>query len=253
MIHTVFLGVLFGELLLGLFFLILCLLFPLPYGRHARSGWGPTWPARRAWRVMALPAALMLVVMYAVSGRNLFDPAMVFLFLWEAHYAYRLFFYPHLAPERRRSGFPALFVPAVVLFHVANGFINGYYLFQLPFAYGPPSFLSVRPLCGLAVFGSGLALHVWSDRILRDVRPEGPGRYGIPRRGPFRLVSCPNYLGEILQWIGWAVLTRSLPGLAIAWVTFTVLLPRAVSHHRWYRRRFDDYPKNRRALIPFLL
>jgi 3-oxo-5-alpha-steroid 4-dehydrogenase 1 len=31
------------------------------------------------------------------------------------------------------------------------------------------------------------------------------------------------------------------------------LLPRALDHHRWYKRRFPEYPKERKAVIPFIL
>ena len=65
-------------------------------------------------------------------------------------------------------------------------------------------------------------------------------------------MSCPNYLGEILEWVGWAVATWSLPGLAFAVWVIANLVPRARSHHRWYRERFPDYPDGRKALVPGL-
>jgi len=30
-------------------------------------------------------------------------------------------------------------------------------------------------------------------------------------------------------------------------------VPRAIHHHRWYRRQFPDYPPSRRAILPFVL
>ncbi|MGL5956334.1 MAG: 3-oxo-5-alpha-steroid 4-dehydrogenase, partial [Brevinema sp.] len=35
--------------------------------------------------------------------------------------------------------------------------------------------------------------------------------------------------------------------------TVANLLPRALTSHRWYLDHFPDYPKDRKALIPFLL
>ena len=35
--------------------------------------------------------------------------------------------------------------------------------------------------------------------------------------------------------------------------TFINLVPRAISHHKWYKDNFKDYPKNRKAIIPKLL
>ena len=45
----------------------------------------------------------------------------------------------------------------------------------------------------------------------------------------------------------------TLAGLAFAVFTATNLLPRALATHRWYRKRFPDYPSSRRAIIPFLV
>ncbi len=69
----------------------------------------------------------------------------------------------------------------------------------------------------------------------------------------FELVSCANYFGEVLEWVGWAVLTWSLPGLTFALWTVANLVPRARAHHAWYQRTFPEYPAKRKAIIPFLL
>ena len=75
----------------------------------------------------------------------------------------------------------------------------------------------------------------------------------IAKVGFFRFVSCPNYLGEIVEWTGWAIISWSLPGLAFAVWTAANLLPRALTHHRWYRQNFPDYPRDRKAILPLLL
>lgn len=59
-------------------------------------------------------------------------------------------------------------------------------------------------------------------------------------------------VGEILEWIGWALACNSLSGLAFALCTFSNLFPRALSHHEWYKQKFENYPKNRKAVIPFI-
>jgi protein-S-isoprenylcysteine O-methyltransferase Ste14 len=92
-----------------------------------------------------------------------------------------------------------------------------------------------------------------SDRALRALRAPGESGYAIPRGGAFEWVSCPNYLGELLEWFGWAIATWSIAGLAFALYTAANLGPRALAHHAWYRERFPGYPPRRRALIPFVL
>ena len=106
---------------------------------------------------------------------------------------------------------------------------------------------------GAALFAGGLWLNVSSDRALRRLRRPGETGYKIPRGGAFEWVSCPNYLGEVVEWTGWAIATWSLPGLAFAVYTAANLVPRALSHHAWYRREFPDYPRERRAVLPYLL
>jgi protein-S-isoprenylcysteine O-methyltransferase Ste14 len=105
----------------------------------------------------------------------------------------------------------------------------------------------------VVVFLGGFVLNLSSDRILRKLRGERRSGYSIPRGGAYRFVSSPNYLGEILEWTGWAIATWSLAGLAFAVYTFANLAPRAMANHRWYRQTFDDYPGSRKALIPFVL
>ena len=41
--------------------------------------------------------------------------------------------------------------------------------------------------------------------------------------------------------------------VSFAIYTLANLLPRALSHHQWYLEKFDDYPKERKAFLPYLL
>jgi steroid 5-alpha reductase family enzyme len=88
--------------------------------------------------------------------------------------------------------------------------------------------------------------------VLRNLRAPGDLTYHIPNRGLYRWISCPNYFGEILEWLGWAIATWSLPGLAFAIWTIANLAPRAHAHHAWYHTRFPAYPSQRKALIPYI-
>ena len=94
---------------------------------------------------------------------------------------------------------------------------------------------------------------MWSDHKLRRLRASTGDGYQIPYGGAYRWVSCPNYLGEIVEWAGWALATWSPAGLAFALYTVANLAPRAVDHHAWYHRQFPNYPAKRRALIPYIL
>jgi len=120
-------------------------------------------------------------------------------------------------------------------------------------AFGTPMVLSLGALwVGVALFAVGFALNVHSDHRLRSLRAPGESGYKIPYGGGFTWVSAPNYLGEIVEWIGFALAAQTLAAWAFAAFTFANLAPRALANHRWYREKFPDYPGSRRALIPFL-
>ena len=108
-------------------------------------------------------------------------------------------------------------------------------------------------IVGIGLFAIGMTININSDNNLFSLREDGSTGYKIPRGGLFDKVSCPNYLGEITEWLGFAIATWSLAGFTFAIWTFCNLAPRAFTHHRWYKEEFADYPTNRKALIPFLI
>ncbi len=238
------------ELLLAIPVFIALTYVSAPYGRYARTGWGPTLPARLAWFLMEFPAAVLFAAVSLVGGRRAEAAPIVFLALWQAHYLHRSVVYP--LKMRAGRSVPGAMVVLAVAFHLLNATANAAWVSDLA-AYPAAWLGGPRFLAGAAVFLGGLALNVWSDRILRRLRAPGDSAYRVPRGGPFEWVSCPNYLGEILEWAGWAVATWSLAGAAFAIFTAANLVPRALAHHEWYHQRFADYPPERKALIPFAL
>lgn len=90
--------------------------------------------------------------------------------------------------------------------------------------------------------------------------PSSPqSRYRIPHGGLFHYVSAANYSAEIFEWMGFALAASAASSgpshPAIAFLLFTImnLAPRGISAHRWYQRTFTEYPKGRKAIIPFVL
>jgi steroid 5-alpha reductase family enzyme len=133
-----------------------------------------------------------------------------------------------------------------------NAGLNGFYLGSL--ATYPPSWLAdPRFIIGIALFLFGAAMNIWADNRLIALRADGVVTYSIPSGGLFEFVSCPNLFGEIVEWFGFALMCWNLPALSFAIWTAANLIPRALSHHRWYRRAFADYPQRRKAIIPGIL
>jgi 3-oxo-5-alpha-steroid 4-dehydrogenase 1 len=226
------------------------LLVSAPYGRHARRGWGPVVSARLGWFLMELPSPVIFGALVLAGPR---DAATWVLFaLWEVHYLHRALVWP-LRLRGQRRPMPVLVMVMAITFNAFNAGLNGAWLGGLGPGYPAAWLHDPRFLAGVALFVAGYAVNQHSDRILLGLRPPGATGYTVPRGGLFRWVSCPNYLGELMEWSGFALAAWSPPALAFALWTAANLVPRALSHHRWYRQTFPDYPPERRALLPGVL
>ena len=200
---------------------------------------------------MEAPSALIMLTCFVLSEQELGPVAWTFLILWEVHYIHRSFIYPFRCQTAGKY-MPASIAVMAILFNGVNATTNGLFLFQLHEPVGTSWFLDPRFIVGVLLFVLGMVINITSDNILlrlRASRGENEG-YSIPQGGLYRWISSPNYLGEMMEWIGFAIATWSLPALAFAVWTVANLAPRARSNHAWYKRSFPEYPKERRALIP---
>ncbi|PTL79968.1 methyltransferase [Vitiosangium sp. GDMCC 1.1324] len=242
---TVAVLVLGGLTFVGLHFIV------APYGRHYTGGWGPTLRTRTAWILMESPAVLLFGSIFALGQHRTEWVPLALLGLWMLHYVHRTFIYPfQLKADRKRT--PWLIVSLALIFNTLNAYVNARWISHLG-TYSNAWLLDPRFVLGALLFLLGKWVNITSDTTLLRLRARGEGGYQIPQGGLYRLVSCPNYLGEIMEWVGWAIATWSLAGVSFALYTAANLVPRALSHHRWYRETFADYPSQRRALIPFWL
>lgn len=221
-----------------------------PYGRHDRAGWGPTVSSRVGWIVMEHPAVLLFLAVFAYGRHRAELVPLVFVVLWQIHYVHRTFIFPfRLRATGKRM--PLVLALTGALFNAANAYVNARWISHLG-QYTTDWLTDPRFLTGIAVFATGLMVNLHADTVLLQLRKPGETGYKIPQGGMFRWVTSPNYLGELLEWFGWALVTWSTAGLAFAVYTAANLVPRAVSNHAWYREKFPDYPSDRRALVPHL-
>ena len=221
----------------------------VPYGRHASPRWGPLMPTRLAWFLMEAVALTAFPTALLRAGGPAGTAAAVTAGAFLLHYLNRTAVFPLQLPPGRTV--PAAVAAMGVAFNAINGTLNGWWLALVPAA-GPAWYREPRFLAGCVTFAAGMALNVVSDQKLLALRRR-EGRHAVPRGGPFELVSCPNLLGEIVEWTGWAVMAANPAAAAFAVWTAANLIPRALAHHRWLRERFPDYPPRRRAIVPFLL
>jgi len=223
-----------------------------PYGRHTTRNWGTLVDNRLGWIVMESPALLVF------SGFFLFGPVThnlvtwVFFGLWIFHYINRTLIFPFRLRTKGKK-MPLAIMTMALGFNFVNGFLNGYYLGFVTSGYSLAWLADPRFIFGMILFLGGMLINWQSDDMLIHLRKPGETGYLIPQQGLFRLISCPNHFGEMIEWSGFALMTWSTPALSFAVWTLVNLVPRAIHHHRWYQSAFPDYPEKRKAFIPFIL
>jgi hypothetical protein len=249
---------LFDSLVLGWIALALLLVpFQLrlvaPYGRHVREGWGPRISNRLGWMLMESVSLVVFATLFLAGPSAKPAATWVFFAAWVAHYTHRSLIFPWVTHTKGKT-IPLAIVTSAVCFNSVNAGLNGYYLGHHTASYSASWLGDPRFIAGVAIFIAGAAINVWADYRLIALRSNDDSeRYVIPRSGLFETVSCPNHFGEVVEWSGFALMCWNLPALSFAVWTAANLIPRALAHHRWYRERFADYPRERRAVIPYLL
>jgi len=241
--------VLKGELVIALFVFLALFFITAPYGRHAKNVKTFKFSARTGWIIMESPAVFVPLYFYLTSD-NIMNPMSVLLIgLWLYHYIYRTFLFPFMIMNKKNS-MPWFIALASIIFNSINGFLIGYGLFSVPYEFNiyTPHFM-----IGFILFITGAFIHRYHDKSLIYQRQAANGEYIIPKGGLFDYVVNPNYLGEIIQWFGLAVLSYNMSVLVFVIFTMSNLVPRAIKNISWYKEKFDNFPQNRKGVIPFIL
>ncbi|CAG7828660.1 unnamed protein product [Allacma fusca] len=119
--------------------------------------------------------------------------------------------------------------------------------------------LNIFHYWGLFLFMYGSFEQYRAHRQYADLR-KGKGNevatltHQIPRGGLFEKVSSPNYWAEIIIYASlcviFAFMNPTWNGVFI-WVLCNQIVS-GTMNHKWYQRTFPDYPKSRKAIIPYL-
>lgn len=224
------------------------------YGMMYNKKWGPAVGNRLGWLLMEAPVFVAMLLFWLLSPRRGEVAPAVMASLFLLHYFQRSFIFPLLIKGKGRM--PFAIIAMGVVFNLINAYMIGGWLFWVsPEGTYPPSWLgSPIFILGTVIFFTGMAININSDHIIRSLRKPGDTRHYIPRGGMYKYVASANYFGELTEWLGYAILTWSLGGLAFAVWTFANLAPRARSIHRRYIAEFgDEYARlNRKYIIPFI-
>lgn len=206
-----------------------------PYGKFYQDGYGIAFDGKLAFSLYEIisPISLLFVTRQPLAV------------LYVMHYIYRAIIYPFFISHSMKPQ-SILVILSAFFFNLLNGYNNGHGLKS-----STPNYF------GVVVFLLGLGINMHSDYHLANLRVSNPsrkqGEYFIPTAGLFRYVSSANYAGECLEWLGWAILVQTQAGWAFWFCTLGNLVPRALDTHKWYKMKFKDYPKDRKAIIPFIL
>ncbi|KAK4536709.1 hypothetical protein CDCA_CDCA09G2734 [Cyanidium caldarium] len=251
----------------GLLVFPVLLLVSAPYGRHLRTGWGPTLPSNWGWVIQESPSFFIMAGYGAQwlrrrtwkgvqDVRSAEWMTLLLAGCWLVHYANRAFVFP----LRMRGGSKPttwVVVSTAILFCVYNTYLNAYALFVREEVVRSGRGVDASLVMGVAMWAVGWAVNYHSDDITRQLRrardrsAKAGTHYAIPYGGMFRYISAPNYFGEWVEWCGFALAARTRTAWSFALWTFCNLYPRARTNHQWYLATFPEYAKlHRNAFFP---
>ncbi|NRB38217.1 MAG: DUF1295 domain-containing protein [Pseudomonadales bacterium] len=206
---------------------------------------------KTGWIVMEVPILIVVIAFY-LAGSNPINVSFIMLAVFVMHYFNRAIIYPRRIKVKGKQ-IAILSVLSSMTFYIINGYLIGHYFgdlreYPIEWLYDP------RFIIGLILFFIGFVINIHSDNILINLRAPGDTDYKIPKGGMYKYISCPNYLGEIIEWVGFAIMSWSLMGAVYAIWVAVPLIAQSLETHKWYIEKFkDEYPNNRKAIMPFTL
>lgn len=228
----------------------LALFVTAPYGRHTKKI-GFMIPNKLGWILMEIPSPVLCIYFFVTGSGEKTMMHYLFISLFVLHYVNRTFIWP-LRTKTKGKQMPLVIAISALFFNMMNGPIIGYYFGNFA-TYDPNWMYDIRFIFGMLLFIFGAYINISSDNKLLKLRKPGETGYKIPQGGLFKYVSAPNLFGEVLEWTGYAIASWSLPTASFAIWSFANLTPRGIDHHKWYLRNFQNYPKERKAILPKIL
>lgn len=224
------------------------------YGKLISPQWGPTLSNKLAWMLMECPVFFIMLWFWSESPRQWNIAPLLFFIFFELHYSHRAFMFPLLIKGKSRM--PLAIVLMGVVFNVINGYIQGEWIFFLApeEMYTAEWLTTPKFIVGSIIFLMGMLVNWQSDYIIRHLRKANDTKHYLPKHGMYRYVTSANYFGEIVEWIGFAILTWSLAGAVFAIWTMANLVPRANSIYKKYQQEFGDefYERPLKRVFPFI-
>lgn len=229
-----------------------------PYGKFGSSSFGVDLDPRLGWWLMEVMASISFVVFYPLGPNYANGPSLLFAGLYLIHYANRGWFFPFSirVANGTKTRFSLLVSVTGIFVTALHGYLNAMYYSKFCTFLNWEWVLSPTCLFGLFLYEVSFWSTIRSEYVMRNLRDvngkPGAPRYKIPTGFLFDYVTSPQYFTELTGFLGWAIMTWSPAGLFIFSISAANLIPRAIASHKWYREKFEHYPANRKALIPFV-
>lgn len=225
------------------------------YGKMRSEKWGPAINNKVGWFLMEAPVFVVMLYLWSLSTVRFQVPYLIFFLIFQWHYFQRSFVFPFLL--KGNSKMPIIIMFLSFIWNVINGYLQGYWLFHLAPAYAPYEsqwLTSWQFILGTTIFVTGWIINMHSDYVIRHLRKPGDSNHYLPQKGMYRFVTSANYLGEITEWLGWAILTWSIAGSLFLLLTCSNLIPRANSIYHRYQEEFpgEFNKKKLKRIIPFI-
>jgi 3-oxo-5-alpha-steroid 4-dehydrogenase 1 len=219
------------------------------YGRHhSENTFFPTINGKLGWMVQELVSPIFVWLYYQAykEPAPTISKGSVLLMSWLVHYTNRAVYSVIVSP-----GMTSTRIDTVIMAILFNIVTPAWCAHDFAKETSPLP-LTLQTLLGLTIFFFGMAMNISSDAHLRTLRRRRgkTGEYVLPEWGLYRYIVSPNYLGEMIEWTGFAILLGRLSGWVFLLWTVCNLAPRARSHLKWYRERFGDRVGDRSGIIP---
>jgi very-long-chain enoyl-CoA reductase len=106
-------------------------------------------------------------------------------------------------------------------------------------------------IIGVILYIFGEVSNFFAHQSLSSLRTRGGTERGIPKGFGFDLVTCPNYLFEVIAWTGILLVTKSWTTLVFDIAAWAQMHQWAIKKEKALRAEFPDkYKKKKYVLLP---
>ncbi|PIA50773.1 hypothetical protein AQUCO_01200192v1 [Aquilegia coerulea] len=105
---------------------------------------------------------------------------------------------------------------------------------------------------GVVLHLLGIIGNFYHHNILANLREKDDKGYKIPKGCLFNLVVCPHYLFEVLDFLGVSFISQTVYPFCFTVGSTLYLMGRSYATRKWYLSKFPNFPKEVKAMIPYV-